>query len=559
MKWLEGMSKKLLFTIFLVSFLITDAYCYPVKVRDDWGREIEFFKRPERIVSLAPSHTEILLALGVERFLIGVTDYCPCRAGWGIQERKGIGGFANPDIEKILPLNPDLILALGSIQRPVVESLEKRGKKVFWVYPRRVKDIINTIERIGRITEKPHEANHLIQRIEGKIKEIQQRLNNISDSERPTLFRVMGLNPIGTVGGESFQTDIFYLAGGKNLFSDIKKDYFEVEGKTLLERDPSVIVVCGEDEERLKSEIKTHSIFKNLNAVKRDRILVISCDLICRPGPRVPDTIEKIAVYLHPEKFSSFPQHIISLAPSITEQLCLLGLQDHLIGVTTYCDRPPEMKDKEKVGSVVEVNIEKIFRLKPDLVLASSLTNPKAIEKLKGLGIRVTHFPTPKSYDQLCEQFLELGRMTGREKVAEKIVREAKERVERIRKSVEGLPKPKVFVQLGAKPLFTATGEYFVNDFIEYAGGINISQDQSIGLYSREEVIKQNPDVIIIVTMGIVGEEEKAVWQRYRTLKASQNNRIHIVDSNRICSPTPVSFVETLEEILSLLHPGKKN
>jgi len=125
-------------------------------------------------------------------------------------------------------------------------------------------------------------------------------------------------------------------------------------------------------------------------------------------------------------------------------------------------------------------------------------------------------------------------------------------------KGVEGLSKPKVFVQVGAKPLFTITGESFVNDFIRFAGGINIAQNQSSGFYSREEVLKQDPDVIIIVTMGIAGEEEKEVWQRYTTLKATQNNRIHIVDSHKVCSPTPVSFVETLMEMVSILHPEKK-
>lgn len=255
---------------------------------------------------------------------------------------------------------------------------------------------------------------------------------------------------------------------------------------------------------------------------------------------------------------SCLPQRIISLGPSLTEQLCLLGLQSRLIGITTYCERPPEIRNKEKVGSVVEVNTEKIFRLKPDLVLATSLTNPKAVEKLKGLGIKVVNVPSPKSYSQLCDQFLELGRMTGRGRVAEKFVGDAKEKINRMEKGVEGLSKPKVFVQVGAKPLFTITGESFVNDFIRFAGGINIAQNQSSGFYSREEVLKQDPDVIIIVTMGIAGEEEKEVWQRYTTLKATQNNRIHIVDSHKVCSPTPVSFVETLMEMVSILHPEKK-
>jgi len=252
-----------------------------------------------------------------------------------------------------------------------------------------------------------------------------------------------------------------------------------------------------------------------------------------------------------------YPQRIISLGPSITEQLYLLGLQDRLIGCTVYCQRPKEAQNKEIVGTVIEVNLERIVNLKPDLVLATSLTDPKAIEKSKRLGIKVVSFSPPKNFAQICEQFLELGKITGRAKVADKLVAEAKQKVERVRKKVKGLPEPKVFVQVGAKPLFTVTGDSFVNDFIEFAGGANIAQNLNMGFYSREEVLNNNPDVIIIVTMGIVGEQEKEIWERYSTLKATKNNRIYIVDSYKLCSPTPLSFVDILEEMVKILHPGR--
>ena len=111
-----------------------------------------------------------------------------------------------------------------------------------------------------------------------------------------------------------------------------------------------------------------------------------------------------------------------------------------------------------------------------------------------------------------------------------------------------------MLVQIGAKPLWVATKDSFINDFIKLAGGINIGPSGESGLYSREKVLEQNPDVIIVVTMGIVGEEEKKIWQKYKTLNAAKNNRIHIVDSYKVCSPTPVSFVEVLEEIVGLIH-----
>ena len=251
----------------------------------------------------------------------------------------------------------------------------------------------------------------------------------------------------------------------------------------------------------------------------------------------------------------AYPQRIISLGPSITEELYLLGAQDRLVGCTLYCKRPKKAETKEKVATVIEVNLEKVIMLKPDLVLATSLADLKTVKKLRDLGIKVVVFPQAKNFTEVCKQFLELGRIIGRRKKAEEIVRRAKMRVNIIKKEVKNLPKQKVFVQIGAKPLFTATRDSFINDFIELAGGINIAQNSKSGLYSREKVLKDNPEVIIIVTMGIVGEGEREIWKKYKTLKAVKNNRIHIIDSYKLCSPTPVSFVEALEKITNILHP----
>lgn len=250
-----------------------------------------------------------------------------------------------------------------------------------------------------------------------------------------------------------------------------------------------------------------------------------------------------------------YPQRIISLGPAITEELYILGADGKLVGCTVYCQRPPEAKNKVKVSTAIEVNLEKVVALKPDLVLSTSLTSPEAKEKLKNLGIKVVDFPAAKSFSEICEQFLKLGRIVGKEKEAYEIVNIAKAKVDSIKRRTANLQNVSVFIQVGARPLVTVTRDSFVNDFIEFAGGVNIANGQKFARYSKESVIKDNPDVVIIVTMGIRGEEEKEIWQRYKTLKAARNNRIYIVDSNLLCSPTPVSFVETLEEIVKILHP----
>ncbi len=250
-----------------------------------------------------------------------------------------------------------------------------------------------------------------------------------------------------------------------------------------------------------------------------------------------------------------YPRRIISLGPSITEELYLLGAGDHLVGCTTYCKRP-EAKLKEKVGRAIEVNLEKVIALKPDIVFATSLTDPKAIKKMRDLGIKVTVFPEPKDFEEICEQFMELARLIGRQNRAREIVRRMKSQVVCIKGVVKGLKKPKVFVEIGARPLFSATRGSFINQLVALAGGVNIAQDAGTGIYSREEVVRRDPDVIIIVTMGITAEE-KRIWQRFKSMKAVKNHRIYIMDSYKLCSPTPVTFVEALKEMARILHPGK--
>ncbi len=260
----------------------------------------------------------------------------------------------------------------------------------------------------------------------------------------------------------------------------------------------------------------------------------------------------------------TFPQRIVSLGPAITEQLFLLGVEDRLIANTIFCNRPPEAEKKEKIGTVIRANIEKIVSLQPDLVLATSLTHLEQKEKLRNLGIKVVGFPRARNFSQICEQFLELAGLVGAEKEATEIVAEAKGRVNSIREKIKDLAnaltgtRKRVFLQIGANPLFTVIRDCFINDLIESAGGINIASGARTGLYSREKVLKSNPQVIIIATTGIVGEKEKEIWQRFKVLEAVKNNRVHIIDADKICRPTPMAFVEGLEEVAGILHLGLK-
>jgi iron complex transport system substrate-binding protein len=252
------------------------------------------------------------------------------------------------------------------------------------------------------------------------------------------------------------------------------------------------------------------------------------------------------------------PQRIVSLGPTITETLFLLGMEKRVVGVTTYCRKPPEARNKEKVGTVMETDVEKIIRMKPDLVLGTSLTSVKDIRKIESLGINVAVFDVSRNFDQLCEVFLRIAGLVGKEAKAVSLIEDSRRGLADIRNTMAGLKKKRVFVQLGAKPLFGATKDYFVNDLIEFAGGTNICKDFSSGLISREVVVRRNPDLIIIATMGIAGEKERESWRQYRTINAVKDGRIYLVDSDRICALTPVSFVDALGEFVNILHDKTK-
>jgi ABC-type Fe3+-hydroxamate transport system substrate-binding protein len=251
---------------------------------------------------------------------------------------------------------------------------------------------------------------------------------------------------------------------------------------------------------------------------------------------------------------NSTPRRIVSLVPNITEELFDLGVQDRIVGVTTYCQRPPEAQSKERVGAVVEVNVEKILSLQPDLVIASPLTDHKQLQKLQAVGIRVEVFPPPRDFKALCVNFSQIAHMVGREERAREIIQQAERELATIKGKVKGLPKPRVFVQIGERPLVAAGGDSFIDDFVNCAGGVNIAHEVKTSVYSREEVVRKNPDIIIIARMGMAGAREKDAWVKYKTIRAVQTNRIYMVDPYRFCSPTPLSFVEQVRELVRLFH-----
>jgi iron complex transport system substrate-binding protein len=246
-------------------------------------------------------------------------------------------------------------------------------------------------------------------------------------------------------------------------------------------------------------------------------------------------------------------KRIVSLVPWVTKSLYLMGEQSRLVGCTSYC--PVEASDHiPVVANAMNVNIEKTFTLKPDVVIASSLNKPETLDNLKKLGIRVVMQPYPESFEEICNYFVQIGDLVGRGAKAREIVELQNARLAKFKASFPSGKNPKILIQIGAKPLFCAVPNTFMEDFIRFSGGKNIAEELKLGSITREYVLKQNPDIIFIVTMGVVAQEEKETWQKYSSLSASKSKKIFILDADKTCSPTPILFVDALEEMIKLMY-----
>lgn len=260
-----------------------------------------------------------------------------------------------------------------------------------------------------------------------------------------------------------------------------------------------------------------------------------------------------LSVVVGIQVFSQPSQRIVSLAPSLSKMFYILEAENNLVGCTNYCLEA--VKDKKSVvANALEVNIEKIYTLKPDLVITSELTKPSTIEALEKIGIKVKVLPSPKSFNQICDQLIELANLIGKQALVKSIIDKQKVRLSQLNQLIPKGKKPKVFFEIGAKPIFTVIPNTFMDDFITYSGGENIASDLKHGTITRENVVLRNPDVIIIVTMGVAGIEEKTTWEKYTNINASKNGKIFSIDADKACSPDPINFVDVVEQLITLMY-----
>jgi iron complex transport system substrate-binding protein len=251
------------------------------------------------------------------------------------------------------------------------------------------------------------------------------------------------------------------------------------------------------------------------------------------------------------------PLRIISLAPSVTEALYLLGADDRLIGVTTHCDWPEAVKQKPKIGSLLNPNYETILAARPDLVIASTAGNDQAaVKKLAALGLPV-YVTAPRSVDGIFETTRAIGRITDCEVAGEQLVTRMKARLDEVNRRLAGLPPTRAFFITWFDPLLAPGRKTFENDVLGLARVVSISasSDEFYPRYSLEQVLAQNPEVILTVRhegKPLPNLRQLAGWQ---ALNAVKQGRVYVLEEV-LQHPSP-RFVDGVEELARALHPER--
>jgi len=264
-------------------------------VVDDLGRLVTINGTPERIISLAPSNTEILFALGLGDRVVGVTMYCdyPPEA----QDKEKVGDYYGPDIEKIIALQPDLVLATDFHRFDLIPALEQQGVAVFAVAPQTLDDVLESIQKIGQIADKEAEALELVDRMTSKIEEIEEQTKELE--EKPRVFYMTWQDPMWTIGRATWIDDLINISGGVNIFSQYFESGAMVEIEWVILLNPEIIITSEWSYDWALNATELAST----NASQTGRIYTFDDDLAQRPGPRLVEGLEWFAYLIHPEIF----------------------------------------------------------------------------------------------------------------------------------------------------------------------------------------------------------------------------------------------------------------
>jgi len=251
-------------------------------------------------------------------------------------------------------------------------------------------------------------------------------------------------------------------------------------------------------------------------------------------------------------------KRIISLAPSITEILFALGLNEEIAAITNFCDYPEAVLGKPRIGGFVNPDTEKIVSLRPDLIIGIRDGNRMdTVQRLNDFGFPV-YLIDPKGFDGVMGTIKNIGEVVGREKESRRLINELIDKREKMITLTRSLSKPKVFFQVGDVPLITVGKGTLADDLIRLAGGRSISENELVSYpsYGIETILARAPEIIIMSSMESKKDHMNLVkkWQNWKSIPAVKMNAIYVIDSNLVDRPTP-RIDQGLEALLRIIHP----
>ena len=265
---------------------------------DDTGRKIYLAKTPKRVVSLAPSITEILFAIGAGDSVVGVTEFCdyPPEA-----MTRTVVGDSRPNLEGVLALEPDLVLAMEVIRDDVLKTLQQLKIPLFILEAKSLEHVYSHIQTLGRMLGRVPEANTLAHNMRQEIQGIAEQTRSLP---KPRVLYVVYPQPFITVGEGSFIHQLLELAGGDNVAKDAGNAYPRLSMEVVLQKDPEIILFpTMEGKNTPETDLAQWKRWTTMSAVKHERLHLVPWGLISRPGPRLVQGLESLAKAIHPELF----------------------------------------------------------------------------------------------------------------------------------------------------------------------------------------------------------------------------------------------------------------
>ena len=275
-----------------------------VSVTDDLGRRVVVQAPARRIVSLAPSNTEILFAIGAGPQVVAVTDFCNFPPE--VRRLPRVGGMmaGTVSLERIVSLQPDLVLTVAGLQRPVVEQLQRLGLAAVAVDSTSFAHLYENLRKVGRLTGQESGAERVVQQLQQQVQRVQQATGSLAPQQRLRVFYLVWDEPLMTAGPRSFIGQVLELAGAVNVFADVSQDWPQVSLEELVRRQPDVILAPAvHGGRRLVDQLRSRPGWKELKAVQAGRVYTVDDDLISRPGPRLGQALEQVARVLYPQRF----------------------------------------------------------------------------------------------------------------------------------------------------------------------------------------------------------------------------------------------------------------